>query len=213
MPQYCLIASTADPRRSARPASGGVASVHDISGGRHSAGAVVLGAPPPSENGILTADDIRGVYRLLKIIETDLARRSSPLLRPGDFERIERAADLIVSPKTDNHTGAMMHGSYLGGLLLPAASNVELGTMLALVNQISAHFGAELQRLDIHHADLPCRDDAYHRLIEVFRDTDPATAAAAMLKHIEYDEQLALRLFAEGDRPESLAIVRKMTIH
>jgi DNA-binding GntR family transcriptional regulator len=181
-----------------------VASIHDISGGRRTTGAVVSGTPPPSENGILTADDIRGIYRLLKIIETDLARRSSPLLRPGDFERLEQAADLIVSPKTDSHTGAMMHGSYLGGLLLPAASNVELATMLALVNRISAHFGAELQRLDIHHTELPSRGDDYHRLIEVFRDTDPATAAAAMLKHTEYDERLALRLLTEGDPPRSL---------
>jgi FCD domain len=168
-------------------------------------GAVLLGSTPfPA--GRLTEDDVRAIFRLRKIIQTDLAARSSLLLNRKDLDRVERAADVMLNPRTDILTITQMYIPFVGGLLRPAASHTELSTMLALINRTDDHFRTELARLDIHHTELPERGDDFHGLVDAFRNTDPQRVTSEMLRHLEQGEQLALSLLAH-QQPPRLTVV------
>jgi DNA-binding GntR family transcriptional regulator len=172
-----------------------LATLPHITGGRRVSGRLAFGNErPPSEDDPLPVEDVRAIYRLLRIVRTDLARRSAPLLRTRDFDRLQRQVELFASDKISVGQSEFLHLAFIVGLLHSAATNPELSTIISLSNRIGMHYQAGMRRLGMQPCDIPNRCDTHYAALEAFRTGDPELAAQAILKMTLLAESMALWL-------------------
>jgi DNA-binding GntR family transcriptional regulator len=173
----------------------GLATLPHITGGRCVSGRSLLGnGRPPSEDDPLPVEDVRSIYRLLRIIRTDLARRSAPLLKTRDFDRLERQLELLASDKISVNQFELLHLAFTVGLLHSAATSPELSTIISLSDRIGIHYQAGMQRLGMRPCDFPNRCHAHYAALEAFRTGDPELAAQAILEMTLRAESIVLWL-------------------
>lgn len=141
----------------------------------------------------LNLDDLRGIYRLRRQLEPDLAAGSCTLLSDAELDKLESdAAGLgVLTAGIDEVYEA--HYAFHLALLAPAATawdNRILGTLWrASERYIRIGFG----RLDNIPQEHHRREHSHVELIDAFRSRDETTVRAAVQAHLEGNKQIALR--------------------
>jgi hypothetical protein len=172
----------------------GLAVCTNISGGRNISSAGLHWSDSSAIDGLLTGEDVRALFRLRRMIEPDLARRSVTLLRPLDLARLERQATLLSTYQLDFEQLVSVHESFYLGLLGPAITNSELRVIRFLSDELTGHFRTGLRLSGLHPAELGNRRLILSRLLDSFRGGVPAQAEAAMREYIEAGEVMGLLL-------------------
>jgi DNA-binding GntR family transcriptional regulator len=175
----------------------GLAASTNISGGRNVASAGLLWSDSSAIDGLLTGEDVRALFRLRKIIEPDLARRSVKLLRPLDIARLERQVTLLGTGQLGVEEMISVHESFYLGLLRPAITNSELQVVRFLLDELAGHFRTGLRLLGICPSELIDHRTFLRELLDSFRGGASASAEAAMREHIKTGEAISLRLAGE----------------
>jgi DNA-binding GntR family transcriptional regulator len=165
----------------------GPASGHDVN----------IGSPPAT--GLLTVEDLHSIFRLLRTIRVDLARRSAPLLRPADFDRLGSHLDLITTTKIMPNQAAAAHRVFVGGLLSPGATNPELHAVAMLSRQVGAHLDYAMNRLGVHPAEFPGQVEVHTLLFDTLRQADQEGAAAAAAQMTDAGQRAAIMLAHQLD--------------
>jgi DNA-binding GntR family transcriptional regulator len=148
----------------------------------------------PDATALLTVEDLRSIFRLLRTIRGDLAHRSANLLQPADFDRLGTHLDLITTKKIMPNQAAAAHRVFVGGLLSPGASNPELHTLAMLSQDVGAHLDYAMNRLGVHPAEFPGQAEVHTLLFDTLRHADQDAAAAAATQMTDAGENAAIML-------------------
>ena len=139
----------------------------------------------------INLEDLQAIYRLRRLLEPDLARRSAADLRRG----LDRLAAQAVEFGDENRSMDAIydgHHEFHLALLGPAATpwDTRMLTMLWRAAERYVRIGFGL--LDPDPDEHARRRRAHAELIAVFRRRDPDAAAQAVFSHLDHNEQLAL---------------------
>ena len=138
-------------------------------------------------------DDLQAIYRLRRLLEPDLARRSCLLIsdrrarpagRPG--RRVRRRAAGAWTRSTTATT------SFTSRLFAPAATAWDTRMLTILWRAAERYVRIGFGLLDPDPDEHARRRRAHEDLIAVFRQRDPDAAAQAVFTHLDHNEQLAL---------------------
>ena len=140
----------------------------------------------------LALEDLEAIYRLRRLIEPDLARRSCLLISDSELERL--AARAVDFGDENRSMDAMYDGHHEFHLALLGAAattwDTRMLTMLWRAAERYVRIGFGL--LDPDPNEHARRRHAHEELIAVFRGRDPEAAAQAVFSHLDHNEQLAL---------------------
>lgn len=140
----------------------------------------------------LDRDDLHAIYRLRRLLEPDLARRSCPLISEEELTRLEREAAGFGEENLSMDAIYDAHHDFHLALFAPVSTawDIRMLTMLwrAAERYIRIGFGLLDPDPDEHHR----RQRAHEELIRVFRRRDPDAAARAVDEHLDHNEQIAL---------------------
>ncbi|MEV4906446.1 GntR family transcriptional regulator [Streptomyces albidoflavus] len=130
----------------------------------------------------LGLDDLRGIYRLRRALEPEIATRSCLLLSEAELDRLaERAAGTDDDP----------HAFHLA-LLAPAATTWDIRVLTPLwragERYVRIGFGWTGPGPAGHRRD----GTAHGELVAAFRTRDPATVSAAVERDLARTEKIAL---------------------
>jgi DNA-binding GntR family transcriptional regulator len=140
----------------------------------------------------INLEDLQAIYRLRRLLEPDLARRSCLLISAAELDRLAVQA---VGFGDDNRSMDAIydgHHEFHLALLGPAATpwDTRMLTMLWRAAERYVRIGFGL--LDPDPDEHARRRRAHEELIEVFRRRDSEAAAQAVFGHLDHNEQLAL---------------------
>ncbi|ROR46369.1 GntR family transcriptional regulator [Kitasatospora cineracea] len=139
----------------------------------------------------LDLDDLRGIYRLRRALEPEIARRSCVLLTDRELELLEsRAAEFGarehgMADIYDDH-----HAFHLA-LLAPAATGWDIRVLTTLWRAGERYIRIGFGRLDPDPAEHERRGKAHADLLAAFRTRDPDAVAAAVEQHLARNEKIA----------------------
>ncbi|MFG2435821.1 GntR family transcriptional regulator [Streptomyces sp. NPDC048508] len=139
----------------------------------------------------LDLDDLRGIYRLRRALEPEIARRSCALLSDDDLDRLEAhaadfgARDHGMADIYDDH-----HAFHLA-LLTPAATAWDIRILTSLWRAAERYIRIGFGQLDPDPAEHERRGTAHMDLVEAFRTRDPATVDKAVEQHLARNEKIA----------------------
>ena len=165
----------------------------DIAGGRNVASAGLLSVEPGGPSRPLSAEDIRAISGLRRVIEPDMARRSAGRLGPRDVVRLEEQLRWLADPANEAEAIFATCRTFHLGLLAPVASNVELHVIRQLLHDLSGHYVEALRASCRTPADILNLPNCLVWMLREFRSGDPDRAEASMLYHIDGLEKVALR--------------------
>ncbi|MBV1955697.1 MULTISPECIES: GntR family transcriptional regulator [Streptomyces] len=140
----------------------------------------------------LGLDDLQGIYRLRRALEPEIAARSCLLLSEAELDRLaERAAEFgavghDMAEIYDDH-----HAFHLA-LVAPAATTWDIRVLTTLWRAGERYIRIGFGRLDPGPAEHQRRGEAHGELVAAFRTRDPATASAAVERHLARNEKIAL---------------------
>lgn len=146
----------------------------------------------------LDLEDLRAIYRLRRILEPEIARRSCLLLSDAELDRLEKQA--VEFGAEDQSMDAIYedHHAFHLGLLAPAATTWDVRMLTTLWRAAERYIRIGFGLLDPDPSEHHRREQAHDALVTVFRRHDPDAAAAAVEDHLARNEQTALR--ALGDQ-------------
>ncbi len=139
----------------------------------------------------LNLNDLQAIYRLRRVLEPDLARRSCLMLTVEQLNRLDVDAvnfgyeDLGADAVCDSHLHFHL------ALLAPAATSwdVRVLTMLWRAAERYVRIGFGLLVRDPHEHER--REQTHEDLIAAFRRRDPDLAAQAIYDHLARNEETA----------------------
>lgn len=141
----------------------------------------------------LTHDDLHGIYRLRRQLEPEIAARSCKLLKPADFERLERYVDTFADESLGIDEIYEAHHEFHAELLRPAATAWDLRTLDGLWHAAERYIRLAFGGLDAVPQEHTRRAHVHQDILDVIRTGDPKKVAAATLHHLDENEKIALR--------------------
>jgi len=176
-----------------------------ITGGRNAYSAMRADPTAVPGNGLLTATDVRDIFRLTKVLDADLARRSAELRPDIDYERLAPIADRISTTRVPGHEVPMLHLALENGLFQHSYSHVERLANGPFDELITRHLSIGMRRIDLHPAEMPGHAEHHRGLLDAIRAGDPEAAATAAWQLATLGEQMAVmvaeQLSADADAP------------
>ena len=149
----------------------------------------------------LDLDELRGLYRLRRRLEPEIAQRSCRLLTEADLDRLEQeAVGFGAQERTMNDIYDAHHEFHLA-LLAPAATGWDIRILSTLWRASERYIRIGWGRLDPDPQEHARREQYHVELVGAFRQRDPEVAAAAVLQHLSRNEQTALLALAPGPTP------------
>jgi DNA-binding GntR family transcriptional regulator len=139
----------------------------------------------------LDLDELHAIYRVRRILEPDLARRSCALLSDQELDRLHRAAaefggrDRSMDDIYDDHRAFHL------ALLAPAASTWDERILMMLWRAGERYVRIGFGLLDPDPHEHERRREAHQLLVDEFRHRDPDVAARALDEHLAHNEELA----------------------
>jgi len=137
--------------------------------------------------------DLHAIYRLRRVLEPEIARRSCGLLSDEQLDSLEYDAaqfgrdDLGIDEIYDAH-----HDFHFA-LLEPAATAWDVRTLNTLWRAAERYIRIGFGRLDTDPREHDRREEAHEGLVAVFRRRDPDEVAAAIVDHLVSNEQIAFQ--------------------
>jgi DNA-binding GntR family transcriptional regulator len=147
----------------------------------------------------LDLEDLHAIYRLRRLLEPDLARRSCSLISDRELDRLavqaagfgdqDRSMDAIYDAHYDFHLA----------LFAPAATSWDTRMLGMLWRAAERYIRIGFGRLDPDPDEHRRRQRAHQELIGVFRRRDPGAAARAVDTHLDHNEQIARAALGRPD--------------
>ncbi len=136
-------------------------------------------------------DDLHAIYRLRRLIEPDLARRSCTLISDTELSRLEREAAAFGDPKLGMDAIYDAHLEFHLALFAPAATAWDTRMLTTLWRAAERYIRIGFGRLDPDPEEHHRRHHAHRSLISVYRRRDPDAAARAVDEHLDHNETIA----------------------
>lgn len=139
----------------------------------------------------LDLDEFQNIYRVRRMLEPDLARRSVLFLADDELDRLHQAAaefggaDRSMDDIYDDHRAFHM------ALLAPAASTWDIRILMMLWRAGERYVRIGFGLLDPDPDEHERRREAHQQLVAEFRKRDPDLAANALGDHLAHNENLA----------------------
>jgi DNA-binding GntR family transcriptional regulator len=137
--------------------------------------------------------DLQSIYRLRRLIEPDLARRSCCLLDDEELDRLERTAKQFGFEDRGMDAIYEDHHAFHQALFAPAATSWDLRILTTLWRAAERYIRIGFGALDAAPDEHDRRVHAHAELVAVFRRRDADLAAKAVQEHLERNEATALR--------------------
>lgn len=139
----------------------------------------------------LDLDEFHAIYRVSRMLEPELARRSCMLLSDETLDRLYQEATKFGGHERSTDEVWADHRAFHMALLAPATSpwDVRILTMHWRATERYVRMGFGLLDPDPNEHDR--RGESHEFLIDAFRKRDPAFAARALEAHLAESEKLA----------------------
>jgi DNA-binding GntR family transcriptional regulator len=136
-------------------------------------------------------DDLHAIYRLRRLLEPDLARRSCTLISDAELDRLEGDADDFGDPDRSMDAIYDAHRDFHLALFAPAATPWDIRMLTTLWRAAERYIRIGFGLLDPDPEEHQRRQHAHASLISVYRRRDPEAAARAVDAHLDHNEQIA----------------------
>lgn len=140
---------------------------------------------------LLDLNEFHAIYRVSRLLESDLARRSCPLLTDATLDRLHAKAAEFGGHSRSTEEIWEDHRAFHTALLAPAAAPWELRILKIQWRASERYARIGFGLLDPHPEEHDRRRDAHQLLIDAFRKRDPMFAAKALDAHLAESERLA----------------------
>jgi len=139
----------------------------------------------------LDLGDLHAIYRLRRLLEPDLGRRSCTLIPDRELDRLEAEAAYFGDPDHSMEAIYDAHYSFHLALFAPAASSWDTRMLAMLWRAAERYIRIGFGLLDPDPREHQRRQRAHAELIGVFRRRDPEAAARAVDAHLDHNEKIA----------------------
>jgi DNA-binding GntR family transcriptional regulator len=140
----------------------------------------------------LDVHELRGIYRLRRAIEPDLAARSCHLLSPPDRDRLDALLEAYGKPRDDAEELWNIHHDLHLELLKPAASSWDLRILNQLWHASDRYTRIVFETYNVSDAERKRRYDAHRVLVEASRSVSPFEIRTALTNHLLDNEAACL---------------------
>jgi len=147
----------------------------------------------------LDADDLQAIYRLRRVLEPDLARRSCLQLSDAELDRLSAQAAEFGDEQQSMDAIYEDHHAFHLALFAPVATAWDIRILSTLWRAGERYIRIGFGLLDPDPHEHQRRELAHESLVEVFRRRDPDAAARAVDEHLAHNEQIAQRALGIGD--------------
>jgi DNA-binding GntR family transcriptional regulator len=147
----------------------------------------------------LDAEDLRGIYRLRRQIEPDLAAASCRLLSDDDYAKLETFFEMFADESLGIDDIYDAHHIFHRELLRPAASAWDLRTLDTLWRAAERYVRVAFGRLDPDPAEHRRRAAVHADVLDAFRTGDARAVRRSVLHHLTENERIALEAIAPPD--------------
>src|SRR5271170_4609584 len=135
--------------------------------------------------------EFHAIYRVRRLLEPDLARRSVRLLADAELDRLYQAAAEFGGVERSMDDIYDDHRAFHLALLAPAASAWGIRILLMSERASERYVRIGFGLLDPDPGEHDRRRDAHQLLVDEFRKRDPQVAARAIDEHLAHNEELA----------------------
>jgi DNA-binding GntR family transcriptional regulator len=135
----------------------------------------------------LALGDLEEIYRLCKLNEVDAVARACPDLTDDDIAELEAQIEIIGDAPLDTEAFWTAHDAFHLALMRPVASS-RLERLLTQLWEARERY----VRLDLADGPSPllkAAGDRHRKLLDVARTRDGGAMRAALLEHLEFNEQ------------------------
>jgi DNA-binding GntR family transcriptional regulator len=139
----------------------------------------------------LALEDLEAIYRLRRLLEPDLARRSCLLISSAELDRLDGQAVEFGDENRSMDAIYDAHHEFHLALLGPAATQWDTRVLTTLWRAAERYIRIGFGLLDPDPDEHGRRRRAHEELITVFRRRDPDAAAHAVFTHLDRNELLA----------------------
>ncbi len=139
----------------------------------------------------LDLDEFHAIYRVRRLLEPDLARRSCTALSDAALDRLHQAAAEFGGRDRSMDDIYDDHRAFHIALLVPAATAWDIRILTMLFRASERYVRIGFGRLDPDPDEHDRRREAHQLLITEFRKRDPDRAAQALDEHLVHNENLA----------------------
>jgi DNA-binding GntR family transcriptional regulator len=139
----------------------------------------------------LDLEEFHAIYRVRRLLEPDLARRSVPQLEEAELRRLYQAAAEFGGAERSMDDIYDDHRAFHLALLAPAASAWDIRILMMSERASERYVRIGFGLLDPDPTEHDRRRDAHQLLIAEFRQRDPQVAARALDEHLAHNEELA----------------------
>ncbi|GAA3294053.1 GntR family transcriptional regulator [Streptomyces cinereospinus] len=141
----------------------------------------------------LSREDLRGIYRMRRQIEPEIAGRASLLLTKRDHDRLAEQLAVFGDATLGLDEIYEVHHEFHLGLLRPAATDWDLRILDTLRHAAERYVRLAFGSRDSDPDEPRRREAAHAHLLASMMERDPGSAAHATLIHLDTNEQIALR--------------------
>jgi DNA-binding GntR family transcriptional regulator len=139
----------------------------------------------------LDLEEFHSIYRVRRMLEPDLARRSVPHLAEAELDRLHQAAAEFGGAERSMDDIYDDHRAFHLALLAPAASAWDIRILMMIWRASERYVRIGFGLLDPDPDEHERRREAHQLLVEEFRERDPQLAAQALEDHLAHNEDLA----------------------
>ncbi|GAA3551381.1 GntR family transcriptional regulator [Amycolatopsis ultiminotia] len=139
----------------------------------------------------LDLDEFHSIYRVRRMLEPDLARRSVSSLNKRELDRLHQVAAELGRAERSMDDIYDDHRAFHLALIAPAASVWDTRILRLLWRASERYIRIGFRRLDPDPQEHDRRREAHQLLVEEFRKGDPAAAASALDVHLANNECMA----------------------
>lgn len=137
-------------------------------------------------------DDLQAIYRLRRLLEPDIARRSCLLISDHELDRLASQAAQFGDESRSMDAIYDDHHEFHLALFAPAATAWDTRMLSTLWRAAERYIRIGFGLLDPDPDEHNRRRHAHEELVTVFRRRDPDAAAQAVFEHLDHNEQIAL---------------------
>jgi len=139
----------------------------------------------------LDLDEFHAIYRVRRVLEPELARRSCTALSEAELDRLHQAAADLGGTDRSMDDIYEDHRAFHVALLAPAATTWDIRILTLLFRASERYVRIGFGRLDPDPDEHERRRKSHQLLMTEFRQRDPDQAAEALDKHLAHNENLA----------------------
>jgi DNA-binding GntR family transcriptional regulator len=140
----------------------------------------------------LELEELRGIYRLRRAIEPDLAARACNLVSPPDREGLDGLLDAYGKPGDDADELWRIHHDLHLALMRPAASSWDLRILSQLWHASDRYTRIVFETYNVSDTERKRRHDAHKILVEASRSGSPYEIRTALTSHLMDNEAACL---------------------